>query len=116
MVAAPADLETPQTQTTRREALVQARGPAIPPAAATQPTPAARTATKSVCKASPRRTALAPKADRSPPAYDPRDISENQERNKLPKLTLMEEILLLGLKDKQVGLGGYAGLPGKTSF
>jgi Golgi phosphoprotein 3 len=35
-------------------------------------------------------------------AYDPRDISENQERNKLPKLTLMEEILLLGLKDKQV--------------
>lgn len=35
-------------------------------------------------------------------AYDPRDISENEERNKLPKLTLMEEILLLGLKDKQV--------------
>jgi len=35
-------------------------------------------------------------------AYDPRDISENQERNRLPKLTLMEEILLLGLKDKQV--------------
>jgi Golgi phosphoprotein 3 len=35
-------------------------------------------------------------------AFDPRDISENQERNKLPKLTLMEEILLLGLKDKQV--------------
>lgn len=35
-------------------------------------------------------------------AYDPRDISENKERNKMPKLTLMEEILLLGLKDKQV--------------
>lgn len=35
-------------------------------------------------------------------AFDPRDISENQERNKQPKLTLMEEILLLGLKDKQV--------------
>lgn len=35
-------------------------------------------------------------------AYDPRDISENEERNKLPKLTLMEEVLLLGLKDKQV--------------
>jgi len=34
-------------------------------------------------------------------AFDPRDISENQERNKQPKLTLMEEILLLGLKDKQ---------------
>jgi golgi phosphoprotein 3 len=35
-------------------------------------------------------------------AYDPRDISENTERAKQPKLTLMEEILLLGLKDKQV--------------
>jgi Golgi phosphoprotein 3 len=35
-------------------------------------------------------------------AYDPRDISENAERSKQPKLTLMEEILLLGLKDKQV--------------
>ncbi|RPB29467.1 Golgi phospho protein 3 [Terfezia boudieri ATCC MYA-4762] len=34
-------------------------------------------------------------------AYDPRDISESQERNKQPKLTLMEEVLLLGLKDKQ---------------
>jgi len=37
-------------------------------------------------------------------AFDPRDISESAERNKQPKLTLMEEILLLGLKDKQVGL------------
>src|SRR3978361_1449937 len=36
-------------------------------------------------------------------AFDPRDISENAERSKQPKLTLMEEILLLGLKDKQVG-------------
>lgn len=35
-------------------------------------------------------------------AYDPRDISESTERNKQPKLTLMEEVLLLGLKDKQV--------------
>ncbi|KIW69489.1 hypothetical protein, variant [Phialophora macrospora] len=34
-------------------------------------------------------------------AYDPRDISENAERSKQPKLTLMEEVLLLGLKDKQ---------------
>ncbi|KKA28528.1 hypothetical protein TD95_004745 [Thielaviopsis punctulata] len=34
-------------------------------------------------------------------AYDPRDISESAERNKQPKLTLMEEVLLLGLKDKQ---------------
>lgn len=34
-------------------------------------------------------------------AFDPRDISESEERNKQPKLTLMEEILLLGLKDKQ---------------
>jgi len=35
-------------------------------------------------------------------AYDPRDISESEERNKQPKLTLMEEVLLMGLKDKQV--------------
>ncbi len=37
-------------------------------------------------------------------AFDPRDISESAERSKQPKLTLMEEVLLLGLKDKQVGL------------
>lgn len=37
-------------------------------------------------------------------AFDPRDMSENEERSKLPKLTLMEEVLLLGLKDKQVWL------------
>lgn len=37
-------------------------------------------------------------------AFDPRDMSENEERSKQPKLTLMEEILLLGLKDKQVWL------------
>ena len=36
-------------------------------------------------------------------AYDPRDLSESAERSKQPKLTLMEEVLLLGLKDKQVG-------------
>lgn len=37
-------------------------------------------------------------------AFDPRDISESAERSKQPKLTLMEEVLLLGLKDKQVRL------------
>ena len=36
-------------------------------------------------------------------AFDPRDISESEERSKQPKLTLMEEVLLMGLKDKQVG-------------
>lgn len=41
-------------------------------------------------------------------AFDPRDISENAERSKQPKLTLMEEILLMGLKDKQVGFGRFA--------
>lgn len=35
-------------------------------------------------------------------AFDPRDISESRERSKQPKLTLMEETLLMGLKDKQV--------------
>ncbi|KAI9654466.1 MAG: hypothetical protein M1829_000922 [Trizodia sp. TS-e1964] len=34
-------------------------------------------------------------------AFDPRDISESEERSKQPKLTLMEDVLLLGLKDKQ---------------
>lgn len=37
-------------------------------------------------------------------AFDPRDMSESAERSKQPKLTLMEEVLLLGLKDKQVSL------------
>jgi hypothetical protein len=47
-------------------------------------------------------------------AFDPRDISESAERNKQPKLTLMEEVILMGLKDKQVGccvgkcISGYA--------
>jgi golgi phosphoprotein 3 len=35
-------------------------------------------------------------------AFDPRDMAEGEERLKYPKLTLMEEVLLLGLKDKQV--------------
>jgi Golgi phosphoprotein 3 len=35
-------------------------------------------------------------------AFDPRDMNESAERSKQPKLTLMEEVLLLGLKDKQV--------------
>ena len=43
-------------------------------------------------------------------AFDPRDISENAERSKQPKLTLMEEIILMGLKDKQVGHTGKSGL------
>src|ERR1700753_1940183 len=34
-------------------------------------------------------------------AFDPQDISESAERFKQPKLTLMEEVLLMGLKDKQ---------------
>ena len=41
-------------------------------------------------------------------AFDPRDISESAERSKQPKLTLMEEILLLGLKDKQVSINQHA--------
>ncbi|KAL8704067.1 MAG: hypothetical protein Q9201_002766 [Fulgogasparrea decipioides] len=40
-------------------------------------------------------------------AFDPRDISESAERSKQPKLTLMEEVLLIGLKDKQVGIGRF---------
>lgn len=34
-------------------------------------------------------------------AFDPRDMADNEERSKQPKLTLMEEVLLMGLKDKQ---------------
>ncbi|KAK9474769.1 Golgi phosphoprotein 3-domain-containing protein [Dipodascopsis tothii] len=34
-------------------------------------------------------------------AFDPRDLEEGDERSKQPRLTLMEEILLMGLKDKQ---------------
>lgn len=35
-------------------------------------------------------------------AYDPRDMGDSDEERVTPKLTIMEEILLLGLKDKQV--------------
>lgn len=35
-------------------------------------------------------------------AYDPDDINNTIDDLKQPKLTLMEEVLLLGLKDKQV--------------
>ncbi|BFZ60765.1 Vacuolar protein sorting-associated protein 74 [Saitoella coloradoensis] len=34
-------------------------------------------------------------------AFDPRDMDEGREASKQPKLTLMEEVLLMGLKDKQ---------------
>lgn len=34
-------------------------------------------------------------------AYDPEDIIANESRNSHPPLTLMEEVLLLGLKDRQ---------------
>lgn len=37
-------------------------------------------------------------------AYDPRDFQDDAESNKMPRLTLMEEVLLLGLKDKAVCL------------
>lgn len=36
-------------------------------------------------------------------AYDPRDFEDKGEATKMPRLTLMEEILLIGLKDKAVG-------------
>lgn len=34
-------------------------------------------------------------------AYDPRDLQVEAEQSQHPKLTLMEEVLLLGLKDRQ---------------
>lgn len=48
-------------------------------------------------------------------AFDPRDISESEERSKQPKLTLMEEVLLLGLKDKQVRSEALATTMGSRS-
>lgn len=44
-------------------------------------------------------------------AFDPRDMSESAERSKQPKLTMMEEILLLGLKDKQVRIQARRAIP-----
>lgn len=40
---------------------------------------------------------------RSKVAFDPRDFEDTGEATKMPRLTLMEEILLIGLKDKAVG-------------
>lgn len=41
-------------------------------------------------------------------AYDPRDLDQDAQETariggKMPRLTIMEEVLLLGIKDKQVG-------------
>ena len=41
-------------------------------------------------------------------AYDPRDLDQDERETariggKMPRLTIMEEVLLLGIKDKQVG-------------
>lgn len=41
-------------------------------------------------------------------AYDPRDFENSNEKGTVPRLTLMEEVLLLGLKDKAVSLSGIA--------
>jgi Golgi phosphoprotein 3 len=38
-------------------------------------------------------------------AYDPRDFDNGNEEKEVPRLTLMEEVLLLGLKDKAVSAG-----------
>ncbi len=35
-------------------------------------------------------------------AYDPRDFENGGEAQQMPRLTIMEEVLLLGLKDKAV--------------
>lgn len=35
-------------------------------------------------------------------AFDPKDLSERSERERLPKMTLMEEVVLLGIKDQEV--------------
>lgn len=45
-------------------------------------------------------------------AYDPRDLTDEAETTENPKLTLMEEVLLLGLKDKQVSLQHVSREPG----
>ena len=46
-------------------------------------------------------------------AYDPRDLEREDEDARLggkpPRLTIMEEVLLLGLKDKQVSLFIHSG-------
>jgi Golgi phosphoprotein 3 len=49
-------------------------------------------------------------------AFDPRDLSETEERSKQPKLTLMEEVLLLGLKDKQVSLERWNQISERIGF
>jgi Golgi phosphoprotein 3 len=46
----------------------------------------------------------APSSSGGKVAYDPRDFQDDAESNKMPRLTLMEEVLLLGLKDKAVCL------------
>lgn len=49
-----------------------------------------------------KKPVVAPSASGGKVAYDPRDFQDDSEANKMPRLTLMEEVLLLGLKDKAV--------------
>lgn len=50
-----------------------------------------------------RQTSTVPKTDEDGPkiGYDPKDIRTAEEEEKQPRLTLMEEVLLMGLKDQQ---------------
>lgn len=45
-------------------------------------------------------------------AYDPRDLETEGEGKSMPRLTILEEILLLGIKDKQVRTRAEVGICG----
>lgn len=82
--------------------LTRRRGGAAPGGAANEAEGSTNTAPKKDTSNSAPETSYENSENGHKIAFDPRDMSESAERSKQPKLTLMEEVLLLGLKDKQV--------------
>ena len=80
------------------EGLTRRRAGIPAPAAGSSSTGASETNTAPVQVKAPSSTL----EGRGKIAYDPRDFEDKGEANKMPRLTIMEEILLLGLKDKAV--------------
>ena len=80
---------------------------ALPPPSSSIPKPASRSsAPTSVAGGGGGSGAV---EGRGKVAYDPRDFENGGETQQMPRLTIMEEVLLLGLKDKAVGLEGWLG-------
>lgn len=86
------------------EGLTRRRGAGASVAAPAGSSNAGDTSTPPARPKSQTMTSSAVEGGRGKVAYDPRDLNDEDETKGAPRLTLMEEVLLLGLKDKAVCL------------